>query len=199
VNEQPWSKQGKGFWRCTRVADRLILGQQLSQVVVELDTKEEDGDWSTYEILKDQRDGKYKAVPEECAKLKKAAYKFGVQNIVGGGVAKIGAYRLADFSAILGFDDVDKLNTFSAAAKIGLTPASRQMTAFTGLKDWNPGDSNRSRAHLQEPVDAIRQLQGVAAQAATGGPDTSPVPIEMGLAKIVNAGRRRSYAAPRRG
>jgi hypothetical protein len=121
VNEQPWSKQKKGYWRCTRVADRLILGQQLTQVVIELDTKEEDGDWSTYEILKDQRDGKYKADPDACKKLKKADYKFGVQNPVGGGVAKIGAYRLGDFSGILGFDDVDKLNTFSAAAKLGLT------------------------------------------------------------------------------
>jgi hypothetical protein len=74
------------------------------------------------------------------------------------------------------------------------------MTAFTGLKDWNPGDSNRSRAHLQEPVDAIRQLQGVAAQAAGGGPDTSPEPDRNGLGE--DRERRagwRSYAAPRRG
>jgi hypothetical protein len=65
------------------------------------------------------------------------------------------------------------------------------MTAFGSLTDWNRGDSNRSRAHLQEPVDALRQAQIVAAGAAlaalTGG-DDSPVAVEMGIAQVTNAG-----------
>lgn len=60
--------------------------------------------------------------------------------------------------------------------------------SFPGLRDWNKGDSNRDRGHFQEPVDAIRQLQQSTARPAGGQPDTNPNPVEIGLAKIVNAG-----------
>ena len=55
-------------------------------------------------------------------------------------------------------------------------------------RDWNAGDSNRSRAHLQEPVDAIRELQRAAFGQVGGLADGTVNPVEIGLAKVVNAG-----------
>lgn len=124
VNAQAWSGLGVGFWRCSNVSDRVILGQQLTQVRIDIDTKENE-DWSTYLILKDQRDGKYKADPEKAKKMRKAPYKFGVQNGTGG-VAKVGPYRTANFASAFGFNDVDQLYTLSGALKLGLTPGAGQ-------------------------------------------------------------------------
>jgi hypothetical protein len=118
VNATPWSGLGKGFWRCVRVSDRVILGQKLTQVRLDIDTRE-DEDWSTYGILKDQRDGKYKANPSVAKKLRKAEYKYGVQNTTGG-VAKVGPYKPADFTSALGFNDIDTLNNISATINANL-------------------------------------------------------------------------------
>jgi len=125
VNGQPWSGLGVGYWRCVRVADRIILGQQLTQARIDIDTRE-DEDWSTYCILKDQRDGKYKANPEAAKRLRKAAYDYGVNNPAKGGVCKIGPYKTANFASALGVSDIDQLNSISDFIKQALQPGAGQ-------------------------------------------------------------------------
>lgn len=108
VNDAKWGGLGAGYWRCPRFNSTTLVGSKFSQVHLELDTRR-DRDWSVEGVLRDPRDGKYKADPDAAAALHKAAYQYGANVPKGKGVAKVGYYLPADFADLLGIKDLDEL------------------------------------------------------------------------------------------
>src|SRR5688572_6815117 len=57
------------------------------------------------------------------------------------------------------------------------------------LRDWNNGDSNRDRAHFQEPVNALREIdRQVSSLSAAARDHSQPVARRTFLGKIVASG-----------
>lgn len=122
VNDQKWNGLDIGHWRFGRLSTRAYVGTTLIQVRVQLDGKEE-LDWSAAAVLKDQRDGKFKADETEAARVRKLKYKYGVIAKTGG-IFRIGFYKTADFKGLFGFDHVDQL--YQSGGLQLVTGANRQ-------------------------------------------------------------------------
>jgi hypothetical protein len=121
TNDVRWSGLSWGFWRYTRMGSQgiipivtnagLALGidatvRRFRRVTVELDTMV-DIDWSTYGILRDRRDGKFKCDDADAAKFRSQHYEYGTQ--AGNGVIKVGFLPEKNFYKVFGISNVDDL------------------------------------------------------------------------------------------